>query len=98
MFAVVRTNSVPDHLLGYLTRFLQQTGSGLYVGKLSPRVADQMWDRLIAAAGEGAVIMVCSARNDAGFTIRMHQVTGGRIVDFDGTDLPVEIHTSTLVQ
>ena len=95
MFAVVSTTSVPDHLRGYLTRFLQQTGPGLYVGKLSPRVADQVWDRLIKAANEGAVVMVCSAHDDAGFTVRMHQVTGSKLVDFDGVGLPVELRSLT---
>lgn len=95
MFAVVSTTSVPDHLRGYVTRFLQQTGPGLYVGKLSPRVADQLWDRLVNAANEGTVVMVCSDRNDAGFVIRMHQVTGGKVVDFDGLGLPVEFRSLT---
>lgn len=95
MFAVVRTNSVPDHLSGYLTRFLQQTGPGLYVGKLSPRVVDLLWDRLVAAATDGGVVMVCSAANDAGFTIRLHQVAGSQLTDFDGIGLPVENRSLT---
>lgn len=90
MFAVVSATSVPDHLRGYVTRFLQQTGPGFYVGKLSPRVAEQLWDRLIGAAEAGSVVMVCSANNDTGFSIKMHQVASGKMVDFDGVGLPVE--------
>ena len=95
MFAVVSMTSVPDHLRGYVTRFLQQTDSGLYVGKLSPRVADQMWERLVDAADEGSVVMVCSARCDSGFVIKMHQVADSKIIDFDGLGLSVEFRSST---
>lgn len=95
MFAVVSMTSVPDHLRGYLTRFLQLTGPGLYVGKVSPRVADQMWDRLVQAAEDGMVVMVSSTNNDCGFTIRMHQVDDRTLVDFDGICLPAEIRSLT---
>jgi CRISPR-associated protein Cas2 len=95
MFAVVSSTAVPDHLRGYLGRFLQQTGPGLHVGKVSARVADRLWDRLVEAAGDGAVVMICSAHNDAGFTMRTHQAGGIKPQDFDGIQLPVQVRSLT---
>jgi CRISPR-associated protein Cas2 len=94
VFAVINTAAIPEHLRGYAGRFLQQTGPNLYVGKMSRRVADRLWDRLCETSGTGSLVMITSARNDAGFEVRLHQVAGTILVDMDGIVLPAEISTS----
>ena len=89
MFVVVRAASVPDHLRGYISRYLQEIQTNFYVGKTSARVADLLWERLCAVAGSGEVVMVVSASNDAGFSVRLHQVAGISLADFHGLYLPV---------
>jgi len=91
MFAVVSVTAIPDHLRGYVGRLLQQAGPGLYVGKLSPKVADALWDKLTDHADIGAAVMIRSSHNDAGFEIQLHQVVGLSLAEYDGIVLPNEI-------
>ena len=92
---MISASAVPDHLRGYMGRFLQQVGTGLYIGKLSDKTANRLCERLVEAAGTGAVVMICSDHGDTGFAIRTHQVTGSVLVDFDGAQLPVECRSLT---
>ncbi len=39
---VLQVEAVPKHLRGYLERFLQEVRTGLYVGTLTARVADNL--------------------------------------------------------
>ncbi len=88
MFATLRLVAVPDHLRGYLSRFLIECGTGLYVGNISPRVAEALWKRAIEAAVEGEVVMVTSAPSiEQGFHIRLHQAAGRETTDLDGFNL-----------
>jgi len=89
MIAVVSAPAVPDHLKGYIGRFLQQMGPSIFVGKISRRRADSLWEQLVDKASEGGIIMVCSANNDAGFDIKICNIRDWGIVDFDGILLPV---------
>ncbi|MCI5825055.1 MAG: type I-E CRISPR-associated endoribonuclease Cas2e [Arcanobacterium sp.] len=88
MFAVVSVVALPDHVCGYISRFLTEAHVGLYAGVLSRRVADEMWERIVSAVHEGSAVMVCSDPTvEQGFTIR----TAGRekrsVVDCDGIAL-----------
>lgn len=88
MFTTLRIVAVPDHLRGYLSRFLVECGTGLYVGNVSPRVADALWNRAIEAALEGEVVMVTSdPSTEQGFDVRLHQSTGRETTDLDGFGL-----------
>jgi CRISPR-associated protein Cas2 len=91
MFAVVHIEAAPDHLRGYLSRFLQEVRTGLYVGVATSTVLDELWDRVREAAKVGTATIVLSDPNlETGFDIRLHRVATHRIVDMDGIRLPVE--------
>ena len=90
MFVVIQTSSVPEHLRGYMGRFLQQVGSDIYVGKVSRKVADTLWKKLCEVAGDGSLTMITSANNDCGFDIALHGVNSTVLVDMDGIHLPAE--------
>ena len=47
MFAVLSVAAPPEHLRGYISRFLQETVPDLFVGKLNPVVWDRLWDRVL---------------------------------------------------
>lgn len=88
MFTVIRITAVPEHLRGYLSRFVVEYGTGMYIGNVSKRVAESLWDKTVQAAGEGEVIMVTSSRTtEQGFQVRLHQTKGKDIEDFDGLQL-----------
>ncbi|MBK5237782.1 MAG: type I-E CRISPR-associated endoribonuclease Cas2 [Actinomycetales bacterium] len=88
MFITLRIVAVPEHLRGYVSRFLIECGTGFYVGNVSSRVVEALWVRAIEAAGDGEVIMVTSNQDtEQGFSVRLHQVGGRRVVEFDGMEL-----------
>ena len=72
MFVVLVVSAVPDHLRGYLTRFVSEVSVGVFVGNLSPRVADAIWERCLAARKEGACTLVYPNKNRLqGFGLRV---------------------------
>lgn len=81
---VLQVESVPEHLRGYLERFLQETRTGLYVGTLTARVADHLWAVVLTHAGPGDAVMIRPDGNEAGYTIRARQHPRWRLVDHDG--------------
>ena len=97
MFATLRIVAVPDHLRGYLSRFLVECGTGLYVGNVSPRVAEALWERAIEAALEGEVVMVLSnPLAEQGFHVRLHQTAGRETADLDGFNLIRSTYTEEI--
>ncbi len=88
MIATLKITAVPDHLRGYISRFLVEYGTGLYVGNVSKRVADALWARTVEAAGDGEVVLVTStAKNEQGFRVQLYQGRCKAVVDLDGYEL-----------
>ncbi|QBS41302.1 type I-E CRISPR-associated endoribonuclease Cas2e [Nocardia sp. CS682] len=85
MTTVVLT-AVPPGLRGHLTRWLLEISPGVFVGNISPRVRELMWQRIIEFVAEGRAIMVYTARNEQrlAFEVHGHDWTP---VDYDGLTL-----------
>lgn len=91
MFAVVHCEAIPDHVRGYLSRFLQQIHTGLYVGVVTDTVLEELWSRIRSSVHHGTATLLWSDPTiETGFDMRLHNVTTHRIVDLDGVRLPVE--------
>ena len=86
-FVVLQVESVPEHLRGYLERFLQETRTGLYVGTLSARVAEHLWATVLVHAGPGDALMIRPDNTEAGYTIRARDHPRWHFVDHDGWSL-----------
>ena len=86
-FVVLQVESVPDHLRGYLERFLQETRTGLYTGTLSARVADHLWATVLANAGPGDALMIRPDNSEAGYSIRAREHPRWQLADHDGWTL-----------
>lgn len=85
MFTVLRITAVPDHLRGFISRTLIECGTGLYVGNVSTRIADMLWDRSVTAATTGEVVMIISSpKKEQGFEVRVHQSATKHTIDLDG--------------
>jgi CRISPR-associated protein Cas2 len=95
MLVTLRMIAVPDHLHGYLSRFLIECSTGFYVGNISPRVVEGLWKRATDAALDGEVIMVTSSpATEQGFQVRLHQISGRELIDQDGLILIKTTHTA----
>ena len=88
MFATVVTTAVPEHLRGYLGRFMLEPRPGVFVGNVSPRVASGIWRRCVDAAGTGSLVMVTSdPSRETGYSLQATGLTDRRICDEDGLEL-----------
>lgn len=88
MFVVMVSSLVPDHLRGYLSRFVVEVEAGTFVGKVSPSVADHLWERGVAAIGSGRLTQIRSAPQcEQGFEIRTYGQGAPTVYDFDGIQL-----------
>lgn len=78
---VLVLTACPTGLRGFLTRWLIEISAGVFVGRVSARVRDQLWMRVEEMAKDGRAIMVHSADTEQGldFKVLRH--------DWEPTDL-----------
>jgi len=83
---VVVLSVTPERLRGDLTRWLLEISTGVYVGHLSARVRDHLWERITADVSSGRALMVWSARNEQRMQFKVHNHAWA-VEDFDGIAL-----------
>lgn len=83
---VIVVAACPTGLRGELTRWLLEISPGTFVGKVSARIREYIWSRVIDQVGTGRASMVWSAQNEQGLDFRTHGDTW-RVQDFDGLKL-----------
>ena len=83
---VLMLTACPAGLRGHLTRWLMEIGPGVFVGRVSQRVRDLLWDRVLELAKDGRAVMVYPARNEQGLEYRVHR-SSWKPVDVDGLTL-----------
>ncbi|WP_029090191.1 type I-E CRISPR-associated endoribonuclease Cas2e [Brevibacterium album] len=83
---VIVVAACPAGLRGELTRWLLEVSPGVFVGKLSARVRERVWQRVLDGVGTGRASMVWSARNEQGLEFETHGETWA-VEDFDGLKL-----------
>lgn len=83
---VLILTACPVGLRGHVTRWLLEISPGVFVGKVSSRVRDELWERVVELAGEGRALVVFSRRGEQGlsFLVNRHDWTP---CDFDGLTL-----------
>ena len=83
---VIVLSAVPPGLRGVLTRWLLEVTPGVFVGHVSRRIRDLLWERVQDGIGRGRALMVYSSRNEQ----RLAFMTFGHDwepTDFDGLQL-----------
>lgn len=76
----------PPSLRGDLSKWLCEINTGVYVGKVSGRVRDALWDRVCQNLKGGRATMVFSTNNEQGMDFRVHN-SSWVPVDFEGIKL-----------
>lgn len=64
---VVATEAVPPRLRGRLAIWLLEVRAGVYVGDVSRKVREMIWEQVTALAEDGNVVMAWASRNESGF-------------------------------
>ncbi len=83
---VVSMTDCPPRLRGDLSKWLCEINTGVYVGHLSSRVRDELWQRICENLSTGRATMVFSSDGEQHMDFRVHN-TGWEPVDFDGLKL-----------
>ncbi|WP_246062274.1 type I-E CRISPR-associated endoribonuclease Cas2e [Haloactinospora alba] len=81
---VITTTAVPDHVRGALSRWMVEPSTGVYVGTMSARVRDELWDAVSASVGDGAAVCLYPADNEQGFDVRTAGERRREVVDWEG--------------
>ncbi|MDQ0383183.1 CRISPR-associated endoribonuclease Cas2 subtype I-E [Streptomyces sp. DSM 42143] len=84
---VIATTAVPDHLRGALSRWTSEVVPGIFVGSVSARVRDQLWQAVTETVGDGAAVLVYPAPTEQGYAIRTAGSRRRVPEDFDGLTL-----------
>jgi CRISPR-associated protein Cas2 len=83
---VLVLSACPAGLRGHLTRWLLEISPGVFVGMVTARVRELMWERVVELSKDGRAIMVHSARNEQRLDFRVHR-HNWQPVDVDGLHL-----------
>ncbi|HRJ34272.1 MAG TPA: type I-E CRISPR-associated endoribonuclease Cas2e [Fimbriimonadaceae bacterium] len=84
---VLIVTAVKPGLRGELSRWMIEPHAGIFVGHLSGRVRDKLWEKVVLEVAEGSALMLHSARTEQGFDVRCHGERTRVPVDFEGITL-----------
>jgi len=84
---VITLEKVSRSLRGELTRWLVEIDTGVFVGRVSARVRDLLWEKVVDKSGDGRCTMAWNAANEQGFKIRIHGHDDRRVVVIDSIEL-----------
>lgn len=79
--------AVRPGLRGELTRWMVEPQAGVFVGNLTSRIREKLWDKVVREAKDGSAILLYSARTEQGFAMRSYGDRRRLPVDFDGITL-----------
>lgn len=83
---VVSMTNCPPKLRGDLTKWLMEINTGVYVGQVSARVREALWNRICENIGSGQATMVFSTNNEQHMDFYVHN-SAWKPVDYDGIKL-----------
>ena len=69
---VIVVAACPVGLRGHLTRWLLEISAGVFVGRVSARVRQLLWERTVDMVKSGRAIMVFSANSEQGLDFKVH--------------------------
>ena len=84
---VIVVENIPPRLRGRLGLWLVEVRAGVYVGKVSRRVRDMIWDNLERGVDEGNAVMAWSSNTESGFDFLTLGANRRIPVEMDGIKL-----------
>jgi len=83
---VIHLTDCPLGLRGDLTKWLQEIAAGVFVGQVSARIRDNLWERVTTLCQNGRAVLVYNTNNEQRLDFRVHGETW-KPIDFDGLKL-----------
>ncbi len=84
---VVVTENVPPRLRGRLAVWLLEIRAGVYVGDVSKRIREMIWEQITALAETGNAAMAWAASTESGFDFQTIGANRRIPIDHDGLRL-----------
>ncbi len=84
---VMILENVPLGLRGELSRWLLEPKAGFFVGHVSARVRDRLWDKCCNHKKAGGVLQVWSTNSEQRFQMRSFGDTSRQIIELEGLQL-----------
>ena len=92
---VVVTENVPPRLRGRLAVWLLEIRAGVYVGEVSKRIREMIWEQITILAETGNVAMAWATNTESGFDFQTFGENRRVPIEYDGLRLvsfmPVEL-------
>ncbi len=84
---VIATAAVPPRVRGALSRWMIEPRAGLYVGTLSARVREELWEVVSASLGEGSAVCIHPTDTEQRFLVRTAGPQRREVIDYEGLQL-----------
>lgn len=84
---VVVTEAVPPRLRGRLAVWLLEVRAGVYIGNVSARIREMIWQQVNVLAEDGNVVMAWGTNTESGFDFQTYGENRREPIDFDGLRL-----------
>ncbi len=84
---VMILEKVTSGLRGELTRWLIEPKSGVFMGRVSARVRDRLWEKCNRRKRGGGVIQIWNSNTEQGYKIRMIGDTSRSLIEVEGLQL-----------
>ncbi|MDH1442873.1 type I-E CRISPR-associated endoribonuclease Cas2e [Pseudomonas sp. GD03721] len=86
-FLVVVTENVPPRLRGRMAIWLLEVRAGVYIGDVSKRTREMIWEQLNRGHEDGNVVMAWASNHESGYEFQTLGPNRRLPVDFDGLNL-----------
>lgn len=97
---VVVTENVPPRLRGRLAVWLLEIRAGVYVGDVSKRIREMIWEQIAKLAETGNVALAWATNTESGFDFQTYGENRRIPIDYDGlrlvSFLPIESNTDEI--
>ena len=84
---VLIVTAVKPGLRGELSRWMIEPQAGVFVGGVSGRIRDKLWEKVVREVKDGSAVLLYAARTEQGFAMRCHGDRTRVPWDFEGLSL-----------
>jgi CRISPR-associated protein Cas2 len=84
---VLILQSVPAGVRGEIAKWLVEPFPGVFVGHVSARVRDKLWEKCISNKKVNGVVQIWSTNTEQRYKMRGHGTIRREVLDIDGVQL-----------
>ena len=78
---------VPASLRGDLSRWMIEPKAGIFLGRTTARIRDELWKKAITESKSGSCLQIWNSPTEQGFQFRVFGEPSRELVEFEGLHL-----------